>query len=121
PVSRGVSAAIEGTLSVWLGGEKSDVDRAIPYLTPLATDILHVGPLGAGHAVKTVNMMLMGVNLIATAEAAAIAGAYRVELGAFLNVLNASSGGNYMASNHFPRFVQSGSYSSAFSAGLMRK
>ncbi|MEV6692811.1 NAD(P)-dependent oxidoreductase [Micromonospora sp. NPDC051196] len=121
PVSRGVPAAIEGTLSVWLGGEKSDVDRAMPYLTPLATDILHVGPLGAGHAIKAVNMMLMGVNLIATAEAVAVAGAYRVGLDAFLDVLNASSGGNFMTSNHFPRFVQSGSYRSAFSAGLMRK
>jgi 3-hydroxyisobutyrate dehydrogenase-like beta-hydroxyacid dehydrogenase len=121
PVSRGVPAAVEGTLSVWLGGEKADVDRAMPYLKPLATDILHVGPLGAGHAVKAVNMMLMGVNLIATTEAAAVAKSYRVELGAFLDVLNASSGGNFMSSNHFPRYVQSGTYRSAFSAELMRK
>lgn len=121
PVSRGVPAAIEGTLSVWIGGEKEDVDRAMPYLAPLATDILHVGPLGAGHAVKAVNMMLMGVNLIATAEAVAVAAGYRVGLDAMLNVLNASSGGNFMTSNHFPRYVQSGSYRSAFSAGLMRK
>lgn len=121
PVSRGVPAAVEGTLSVWLGGDKCDVDRAMPYLEPLATDVLHVGPLGAGHAVKAVNMMLMGVNLIATAEAATVAGKYRVELDALLAVLNASSGGNYMTSNHFPRFVQSGTYRSAFTAGLMRK
>jgi 3-hydroxyisobutyrate dehydrogenase-like beta-hydroxyacid dehydrogenase len=121
PVSRGVPAAAEGTLSVWLGGEKSDVDRAMPYLKPLATDILHVGPLGAGHVVKAVNMMLMGVNLIATAEAAAVARSYQVELGAFLDVLNASSGGNFMSSNHFPRYVQSGTYRSAFSVGMMRK
>jgi 3-hydroxyisobutyrate dehydrogenase-like beta-hydroxyacid dehydrogenase len=121
PVSRGVPAAVEGTLSVWLGGAASDVERAMPYLAPLATDILHVGALGAGHAVKAVNMMLMGVNLIATAEAAAVAASYRVELGALLDVLNASSGGNYMTANHFPKFVQSGTYRSAFSAGLMRK
>lgn len=121
PVSRGVPAAIEGTLSVWLGGERADVDRALPYLEPLATDVLHVGPLGAGHAVKAVNMMLMGANLIATAEATAVAKSYGVELDAMLDVLNASSGGNFMTSNHFPRFVRSGTYSSAFSAGLMRK
>lgn len=121
PVSRGVPAAVEGTLSVWLGGATADVDRALPYLKPLATDVLHVGPLGTGHTVKAVNMMLMGVNLIATAEAAAVASSYRVELGAFLEVLNASSGGTFMSSNHFPRYVQSGSYRSEFSAALMGK
>jgi 3-hydroxyisobutyrate dehydrogenase-like beta-hydroxyacid dehydrogenase len=55
------------------------------------------------------------------AEAAVVADAYGVELERLLEVLNASSGGSYMTSNHFPRFVLSGSYQSGFSSGLMRK
>lgn len=121
PVSRGVPAARAGTLSVWLGGTADDVARAQPILRPLATDVLHVGPLGSGHTVKAVNMMLMGVNLLATAETAVIARSYGVELPALLEVLNASSGGNFMTSNHFPQYVATGTYASSFSAELMRK
>jgi 3-hydroxyisobutyrate dehydrogenase-like beta-hydroxyacid dehydrogenase len=121
PVSRGVPAARRGELSAWLGGDAADVARARPYLEPLATDVLHVGPLGAGHTVKAVNMMLMGVNLLATAEAAVVARSYGIDPERLMDVLNASSGGSYMTSNHFPRFVLSGSYESGFTSALMRK
>lgn len=121
PVSRGVPAAERGTLSVWLGGDDADVERARPYLQPLATDILHVGPVGCGHAVKAVNMMLMGVNLIATAEVLAIARANGISDETMLTVLNASSGANYLSRNHFPNYVLTGSYDSKFTLQLMRK
>lgn len=121
PVSRGIPAAERGTLSVWIGGDERDVERARPYLLHLANDILHVGPLGCGHAVKAVNMMLMGVNLLATAEALSIAQANDISPEAMLAVLNASSGGNYLSRNHFPDYVLSGSYDSRFSLQLMRK
>lgn len=121
PVSRGVPAAQKGELSAWLGGDADHVARAMRYLQPLATDVMHVGPLGAGHTVKLVNMMLMGVNLLATAEAVVIARSYGITPDRLMDVLNASSGGSYMTSNHFPRFVLSETYQSGFSSGLMRK
>jgi len=121
PVSRGIPAAEQGTLSVWMGGADRDVERALPYLAPLATEVLHVGPLGCGHAIKAVNMMLMGVNLLATAEVMSIAHANGITTEAMLAVLNASSGGTYMSGNHFPKYVATGSYDSGFTLQLMRK
>jgi 3-hydroxyisobutyrate dehydrogenase-like beta-hydroxyacid dehydrogenase len=121
PVSRGVYAAERGALSVWLGGDKADVELAQFYLKPLATDFLHVGPLGCGHAVKAVNMMLMGVNLIATAEVLAIAHASGISSETMLAVLNASSGATYLSQNHFPNYVLTGSYDSKFTLDLMQK
>jgi 3-hydroxyisobutyrate dehydrogenase-like beta-hydroxyacid dehydrogenase len=121
PVSRGVPAALAGTLSIWVGGDAGTLRRCRPLLERLGTDILHVGDLGAGHTVKAVNMLLMGINLAALTEAATLARRYGLELDRFLEVLNTSSGGSFMSASHFPRYVATGTYDSRFTLGLMLK
>lgn len=121
PVSRGVPAAQRGELSIMVGGERDTLEAARPVLERFGTDIVPVGTVGAGHAVKLLNMMLMGCHLVAASEAfgmAALSGTAPDELVARLHDSPAAS---YMTGNHLPKFALSKSYCSGFTLDLMVK
>lgn len=122
PVSRGIPAARAGTLSIIVGADDPGaVERALPILKLLGTDIVTVGSLGDGHAVKLVNMMLMGAHLVASAEALGLAAADGTDAQTMVAALERSEAASYMTGNHLPRFALSRSYSSGFSLNLMVK
>jgi 3-hydroxyisobutyrate dehydrogenase/2-hydroxy-3-oxopropionate reductase len=63
PVSGSVATAESGQLTLMVGGDAADLERARPALEPLAKEIFHVGPLGAGAALKlAVNTVIFGLN-----------------------------------------------------------
>lgn len=121
PVSRGVQAAENGTLSIFVGGDKKVLERCIPILELLGTDIIHVGELGSGHAVKAISMMMLGCNLIAAAEVISLGLKEGIDMEKILEVINVSSGESYMTSNHFIKFVLPETYDSRFTLELMWK
>ena len=55
PVSGGSEGAARGTLSIMVGGDSGQLERARPYLEAYGTTITHVGPTGAGQMAKLVN------------------------------------------------------------------
>jgi 2-hydroxy-3-oxopropionate reductase len=69
PVSGGESGAIEGILSIMVGGEASDFDRALPLFKAMGRTITHIGPLGSGGFTKLANQMIVAINLTAIGEA----------------------------------------------------
>src|SRR5437763_114235 len=73
PVSGGVRGAVEATLSIMVGGEAADLERARPILARLGKKIFHVGGPGTGHAMKLVNNVTSAACLVATAEAVVVA------------------------------------------------
>src|SRR4051812_47688159 len=68
PVSGGVNGARAGKLTVMIGGARSDVARATPWLEPLGR-LVPTGQVGSGHAVKALNNLLSATHLLATSEA----------------------------------------------------
>ncbi|MGW4210524.1 NAD(P)-dependent oxidoreductase [Lentzea sp. NPDC004789] len=72
PLSGGAPGALNGTLSLMVGGEPADVEAATPVLKALATGIAHLGPSGSGQLVKLVNQVLVGCTFAALAESAAL-------------------------------------------------
>ncbi|GAA3532121.1 2-hydroxy-3-oxopropionate reductase [Nonomuraea rosea] len=60
PVSGGERGAIDGTLSIMVGGAAEDVEAARPVLWSLGTTVVHVGPAGAGQTVKAANQLVVG-------------------------------------------------------------
>ena len=68
PVSGGTVAAEAGTLAIMVGGEASDLARALPVLQHLGK-ATHVGPHGAGQLAKLANQMIVGITIGAVAEA----------------------------------------------------
>lgn len=73
PVSGGPHGALNGTLSVMLGGDSAPIDRLRSFLQMYAQTIMHMGPAGCGMAAKLVNQALVGIHAQAACEAIKIA------------------------------------------------
>jgi 2-hydroxy-3-oxopropionate reductase len=69
PVSGGETGAINGTLSIMVGGESADFQRAMPLFEAMGKTIVHVGGPGAGQIVKACNQMVVAINYAAVSEA----------------------------------------------------
>lgn len=73
PVSGGEPKAIDGTLSVMVGGKKELFDRFYDLLMKMAASVVYVGGLGSGNVAKLANQMIVAVNIAAVSEALSFA------------------------------------------------
>ncbi len=73
PVSGGEPKAIDGTLSVMVGGKKALFDKYQPLLLKMASSVVYVGELGSGNVAKLANQMIVAVNIAVLAEALTLA------------------------------------------------
>ncbi|GAA3140543.1 2-hydroxy-3-oxopropionate reductase [Nonomuraea salmonea] len=87
PVSGGERGAVDGTLSIMVGGAPEDVEAARPVLERLGTTIVHVGPAGAGQTVKAANQLVVGGIYGLVSEAIVLLEASGVDPAAGLDVL----------------------------------
>jgi 2-hydroxy-3-oxopropionate reductase len=94
PVSGGDVGAIEGTLSIMVGGEEGDFERVRPLFEAMGKTITHVGPVGAGQVTKAANQIVVALTIEAVSEALVLGSAGGVSAEKILDVL---SGG--LASN----------------------
>jgi len=106
PVSGGSEGAVNGTLSIMVGGTETDVERARPYMEAFGTTITHVGPVGAGQQVKIVNQILVVVNQLAVSEALLFAQAAGLDLEATLNAVKGGAAGSWMLANRGPQMIE---------------
>lgn len=94
PVSGGEQGAIDGVLSIMVGGEKEDFDAAQDVLNAVGKTIVHVGPSGSGQTVKAANQLIVAVNIGALSEAIVFLEAYGVDTDAALKVLGGGLAGS---------------------------
>ena len=120
PVSGGVSGAETGKLTIMVGGDAADVAEAKPYLAALGR-VVHVGPIGSGHAVKALNNLLSATHLWATSEAMLIGERFGIDPEVMLSVFNSSSGRSGSTENKWPNFILPGTFDSGFGLRLMLK
>lgn len=121
PVSGGVKRAIDGTLSIMVGGPKETVERAQPVLQAMGKTVIHVGGAGAGHAVKALNNYVSAAGLIAVSEALVAAAKFGIDPHLVNQVFNASTGRNNTTERKVEDFMLSKRYDSGFALALMRK
>jgi 3-hydroxyisobutyrate dehydrogenase len=121
PVSGGVAGAEQGTLTVMLGGADAAVARARTYVQPYARKVEHVGPVGAGHALKAINNALLALNIVAAGEGLAALVKLGVPARRAVDVINASSGRSNVTENLIPERVLSRAWPRTFSAALLDK
>ena len=100
PVARTRQAAVEGSLSIMVGGDAALVERLGPVLGHIARDVTHCGPVGAGQAVKILNNMILFQNVRALAEGLAIARGQGIAPETFLEAVGRSSGDSFALRNH---------------------
>jgi len=94
PVSGGEAGAIEGKLSIMVGGEAADFAAAADIFAALGTTIVHVGPDGAGQTVKAANQLIVAGNIQLFAEAMVFLDAHGVDLPSAVEVLNGGLAGS---------------------------
>jgi 3-hydroxyisobutyrate dehydrogenase len=121
PVSGAKAKAKDGTLALMVGGRKSVLEKVRPVLETMGSEIFHVGPLGAGHAVKALNNYLGAAGTIAGFEALLVAQALGLDPKAMLEAINASTGKNSTTERKIPQQVLTGAFASGFTLALMAK
>lgn len=106
PISGGSEGAENGTLSIMIGGEATQVERAMPYFEAMGKTITHVGARGAGQAVKLVNQILVVITMLGVSEALIFAEASGVDLENTLAAVTQGAAGSWMLSNRGPQVTE---------------
>jgi len=106
PISGGSEGARNATLSIMVGGESDQLERAMPYLRAVGRTITHVGPQGSGQLVKAVNQILVVVNQLAVSEAFMLAEAGDLDLSSVLAAVEGGAAGSWMLSNRGPQMIE---------------
>ena len=105
PVSGGSEGAALGTLSIMVGGQAKQVERAMPFLEAMGKTITHVGGNGAGQMVKLVNQILVVNDMLALGEAFLFAQAGGLDLGKTLEAVEGGAAGSWALSNRGPQII----------------
>jgi 2-hydroxy-3-oxopropionate reductase len=94
PVSGGDVGAIDGTLSIMVGGSEEDFERALPLFEVMGKTITHVGPVGTGQVVKAANQIVVALTIEAVSEALVLGSKGGVPPKKILDVLGGGLAGN---------------------------
>jgi len=121
PVSGARFKAKDGTLAIMVGGEKPAVNKVMPVLQTMGTEIFYCGKLGAGHAVKALNNYLGAAGTLAGFEALLIAQRFGLDPKPMIAAINASTGRNSTTVRKIPQDILTGAYASGFKLSLMAK
>ena len=120
PVSGGEKGAIDGALSIMVGGEKADFDAALPIFQALGKTITHLGPLGAGGFTKLANQIIVAVNLTALGEALTLARKAGLDRALTLKALGGGLAGSKCLEQKTPNYT-AGTYNPGFKIDLHYK
>ena len=120
PVSGGVARAITGELIIMVGGNEVTVNKVDKILNVMGS-VKKAGPLGSGHAMKSLNNYVSAAGLIASFEALNTAKKYGIEARDFIEIINGATGKNNTTEVKLDKFVVSEKYNSGFALDLMIK
>ena len=121
PVSGAEWGAKAAELVFMCGGAAADVERVRPLLDVMGKAVFHLGPLGAGHAMKCLNNLVTAINFVAVSEGLAIGKRYGLDPAAMVDVLDQSTGGSWISRTHIRQRVLSRSFDDPFKLALMVK
>ncbi|MDG4647579.1 3-hydroxyisobutyrate dehydrogenase [Roseibacterium sp. SDUM158017] len=127
PVSGGVGGAVAGTLTFMVGGSETAFGTARPLFDVMGAKAVHCGPAGNGQAAKICNNMILGVTMIATCEAFALADKLGLDRQAMYDVASTSSGQSWSLTSYCPapgigpKSPSDNGYKPGFAADLMLK
>ncbi len=105
PVSGGSEGAKNATLTIFVGGEPADVDRARPVLEAMGRTITHFGPAGNGQAVKAVNQVMIAGVYLAVAEGIVLAIKAGLDPAAVVSALGGGVAGSWILANRSAKMI----------------
>jgi len=110
PVARAVKAATEGTLAIFVGGEKEVFEECKETLGAMGTDIYHMGELGCGEVTKIVNNFILCVTIPMIAEGMVLGVKAGIKPDLLFNALSQGSANSFALQSHFKNFVLKGDF-----------
>ena len=120
PVSGGSWGAIEGTLSIMVGGEEPIFQRCLPVFRAMGRSIVHVGATGMGQVTKLVNQVLVAGTMNAVAEALVFAAKAGADLERTIEAVAGGAAGSWQLQNLGPRAIK-GDFAPGFMVRLQQK
>ena len=120
PVSGGSEGAKNATLTIFVGGEEADFERARPVLEALGRTITHVGPIGAGQAVKAVNQVILAGTYLGVAEGIVLAIKAGLDVEQVVEALGGGAAQSWVLANRSGRMIDN-DYPLGFKVALHRK
>ena len=120
-VSGGPAGARSGALTAMIGGNEESFHAVKGLIQSFAKNLVHLGPVGSGHAVKAVNNTMLAANILSVAEAMITLKSFNVPLEKALSAINTSSGRSWVSQQRFPDHVLSRTFDYGFSIGLHSK
>ncbi|TMV49197.1 3-hydroxyisobutyrate dehydrogenase, partial [Thioclava sp. BHET1] len=127
PVSGGITGASAGTLTFMVGGDAAAFETVGPLFDIMGQKAVHCGPAGAGQSAKICNNMILGVTMIATCEAFALADKLGLDRQKMFDVVSTSSGYSWSMNAYCPapgvgpKSPADNGYTPGFAAELMLK
>jgi 3-hydroxyisobutyrate dehydrogenase-like beta-hydroxyacid dehydrogenase len=121
PVSGAAEGARSATLVFMCGGDAAALKRIRPLLDLMGRHVFHLGAVGAGHAMKTVNNLATALTVLGTAEAMLIGRAHGLSARAMLDVINVSTARSFVSEVRFGPQVIERRFDDAFKLALMLK
>jgi len=127
PVSGGVGGAAAGTLTFMVGGPDAAFATVKPLFDIMGQKAVHCGGAGAGQSAKICNNMILGVTMIATCEAFALADKLGLDRARMFDVVSTSSGQSWSMTTYCPapgvgpKSPADNDYTPGFAADLMLK
>ena len=120
PVSGGDKGAIAGTLSIMVGGEEAEFDRAKPIFEAVGKTIVHVGAAGAGQIVKACNQVVVALNYAAVSEALVLGAKAGVDPEKIVEVLSGGLAASRVLEMRGPSMIEH-QFAPGFRVNLHRK
>jgi 3-hydroxyisobutyrate dehydrogenase-like beta-hydroxyacid dehydrogenase len=120
PVSGGEKGAIEGTLTIMVGGKREVFDRCLPIFQAMGNKVIHVGESGNGQKTKLVNQLICACNIVSMVEGLRFASLSGLDLETTLKVVSSGAAASWMLANLAPKILQ-GDFAPGFLIRLQQK
>ena len=120
PVSGGSEGAVAGTLTIMVGGEPTDVERAHDVLHAMGRSVTHLGPIGSGQVAKAVNQVILCGTYLGVAEGIVLALKAGIDVERVITALAGGAAGSWVLQNRSGRMIDD-SYPLGFKIALHRK
>ncbi|MFC9599218.1 NAD(P)-dependent oxidoreductase [Peribacillus butanolivorans] len=122
PVSGSVSGAVNGTLTIMVGGDKKVYEQALPLLRVLGDNPFHLGEsVGVGTVIKLLNNLMIGFYTQAVAEAVALGEQMGVKADTIYDVLSVSFGQSRIYERNYKGHIEQNDFNPGFSTNLLLK
>ncbi len=106
PISGGESGAVEGTLSIMVGGDEDALDEQRDILDVMGETVTHCGPSGAGQTTKACNQIVVAAQMVGVSEALVFAGQAGADLEAVVDAISGGAAGCWTLDNRAPNMIQ---------------